>query len=60
MLGLPGEIYDKYDRVVKSWKVCSTSVPSPLRARISGLRVSSFGNLIFVDRHEPVPRTAHP
>ena len=37
MLGLPGEIYDKYDRVVKSCKVCSTSVASPPRARIVGL-----------------------
>ena len=52
MLGLPGEIYDKYDRIVKSCKVCSTSVPSPPRARIAGLRASSFGDLIFVDHAE--------
>ena len=52
MLGLPGEIYDRYDRIVKSCKVCSTSVPSPPRARIAGLRASSFGDLIFVDHAE--------
>ena len=52
MLGLPGEIYDKYDRIVKSCKVCSTSVPSPPRARIAGLRASSLGDLIFVDHAE--------
>ena len=52
MLGVPGEFYDKYDRVVTSCKVCSTSVPSPPRARIAGLRASSFGDLIFVDHAE--------
>ena len=39
MLGLPGEIYDKYDRIVRGCRVCSTSVPTPPRARIAGLRV---------------------
>ena len=50
MLGLPGEIYDKYDRIVKTCRVCSTSVPSPPRASIAGLRASSFRDLIFVGR----------
>ena len=52
MLGLPGEIYDKYDRIVKGCRVCSTSAPTPPRARIAGLRASSFGDLIFVDHEE--------
>ena len=52
MLGLPGEIYDKYDRIVKGCRVGSTSVPTPPRARIAGLRASSFGDLIFVDHEE--------
>ena len=52
MLGLPGEIYDKYNRIVKGCRVCSTSVPTPPRARIAGLRASSFGDLIFVDHEE--------
>ena len=29
MLGLHGEIYDRYDRIIKSCKICSPSVPSP-------------------------------
>ena len=52
MLGLPGEIYDKYDRIVRGCRVCSTSVPTPPRARIAGLRASSFGDQIFVDHEE--------
>ena len=52
MLGLPGEIYDKYDRIVKGCRVCGTLVPTPPRVRIAGLRASSFGDLIFVDREE--------
>ena len=52
MIGLPGEIYDKYDRIVKGCRVCSASVPKPPRARMPGLRASSFGDLIFVDHEE--------
>ena len=52
MLGLPGEIYDKYDRILKGYRVCSPSVPIPPRARIVELRASSFGDLIFVDHEE--------
>ena len=52
MLGLPGEIYDKYDRIFRTCRVCSTSVPTPPRARVAGLRASSFGDLIFVDHEE--------
>ena len=52
MLGLPGEIYDKYDRIFRTCRVCSTSVPTPPRARIAGFRASSFGDLIFVDHEE--------
>ena len=32
MLGLPGEIYDKYDKIFRTCRVCSTSVPTPPRA----------------------------
>ena len=31
MLGLPGEIYDKYDKIFRTCRVCSTSVPTPPR-----------------------------
>ena len=52
MLGLPDEIYEKYDKLVKGCRICNTSVLSPPRARISGLRADSFGDLIFVDHAE--------
>ena len=52
MLGLPGEIYDKYDKIFRTCRVCSTSVPTPPRARVAGLRASSFDDLIFVDHEE--------
>ena len=52
MLGLPGEIYDMYDKIFRTCRVCSTSVPTPPRARVAGLRASSFGDLIFVDHEE--------
>ena len=48
VLGLPKSVYEKYDEVVKGCKVCGTSVPSPPRARISGMRASEFGDVIFV------------
>ena len=52
MLGLPKSVYEKYDKVVKGCKVCGTSVPSPPRARISGMRASEFGDVVFVDHQE--------
>ena len=58
MLGLPKSIYEKYDKFVKGCKVCGTSVPSPPRARTSGMRASEFGDVIFVDHQEIQFRTA--
>ena len=58
MLGLPKSVYEKYDKVVKGCKVCGTSVPSPPRARISGMRAPEFGDVIFVDHQEIQFRTA--
>ena len=58
MLGLPKSIYEKYDKIVKGCKVCGTSVSSPPRARISGMRASEFGDVIFVDHQEIQFRTA--
>ena len=58
MLGLPESIYEKYDKVVKGCKVCGTSVPSPPRATISGMRASEFGDVIFVDHQQIQFRTA--
>ena len=58
VLGLPKSVYEKYDKIVKGCKVCGTSVSSPPRARISGMRASEFGDVIFVDHQEIQFRTA--
>ena len=58
MLGLPKSVYEKYDKVVKGCKMCGTSVSSPPRARISGMRALEFGDVIFVDHQEIQFRTA--
>ena len=42
MLGLPGEIYDKYDRIVKGCRVCSTSVANMYGALKASLSVESY------------------
>ena len=56
--GLPKSVYGKYDKVVRGCKVCGTSVPSPPRARISGMRASEFDDVVFVDHQEIQFRTA--
>ena len=49
MLNLPERIYEKYEDVFNKCRVCSMSVaPSP-RAKISGIRASVFGDVVFVD-----------
>ena len=58
VLGLPKSVYEKYDKIVKGCKVCGISVSSPPRARISGMRASEFGDVIFVDHQEIQFRTA--
>ena len=49
MLNLPDEIYSKYETIWRGCKVCSTSVSPPSRAKISGIRAHSFGDVIFAD-----------
>jgi hypothetical protein len=51
-LALPDEIYMKYERVCKKCKACSENVPAPSRSRVTGLRASEFGELVFVDHCE--------
>ena len=52
MLGLPGEIYDKYDK--SSGPVVFVAPPFQLlhEPESQGLRASSFSDLIFVDHEE--------
>ena len=52
MLNLPGRIYEKYEDVFNKCRVCSMSVAPPPRAKISGIRASVFGDVVFVDHCE--------
>ena len=52
MLGLPVSIYEKYEDMYNKCRVCSTSIAPPPRARISGIRATNFGDVIFVNHAE--------
>ena len=52
MLNLPERNYEKYDDVFNKCRVCSMSVAPPPRAKISGIRASVFGDVVFVDHCE--------
>ena len=52
MLGLPDSVYQKYEEMYNKCRVCSTSIAPPPRARISGIRSTNFGDVIFVDHAE--------
>ena len=48
-LALPEDIFAKYDKVAKTCKICSETVPTPPRSHVSGMRARNFGDLVFVD-----------
>ena len=52
MLNFPDRIFEKYEEVHNKCRVCSTSVAPPPRAKISGIRASAFGDVMFVDHCE--------
>ena len=52
MLGLPDSVYQKYEDVSNKCRACSTFIAPPPRARVSGIRASNFGDVIFVDHAE--------
>ena len=52
MLGLPVSVYEKYEDMYNKCRVCSTSIAPPPRARVSGIRATNFGDVIFVDHAE--------
>ena len=52
MLNLPERIYEKYEDVFNKCRVCSMSVAPPPQAKISGIRASVFGDVVFVDHCE--------
>ena len=52
MLGLPDSVHEKYEDMYKKCRVCSTSIAPPPGARVSGIRATHFGDVIFVDHAE--------
>ena len=52
MLGLPGSVYEKHEDMYNKCRVCSTSIAPPPRDRVSGIRATNFGDVIFVDHAE--------
>ena len=52
MLGLPDSVCEKFEDMYNKCRVCSTSIAPPPRARISGIRSTNFGDVIFVDHAE--------
>ena len=48
-LALPDEICEKYDKVCKQCKICSSAVKAPPRSHASGMRSENFRDLVFVD-----------
>ena len=55
-LQIPKEIYELYDQLVKKCSTCQEHKRAPSRAKISGLRSDTFGDLTFVDHGElPIP-----
>ena len=52
MLNLPDRNCKKYEEVYNKCRVCSTSVAPLPRAKISSIRASVFGDVIFVDHCE--------
>ena len=47
MLNLSGCIYEKYEEVYNKCSICSMFVAPRPRAKISGIRASVFGDVIF-------------
>ena len=48
-LALPEDVLAKYDKVAKTCKICSETVPTPPRSHVSGVRARNFGDIVFVD-----------
>ena len=48
-LALPESVYEKYEHICKTCKVCSQYARPPARSRINGIRAESFGDIIVVD-----------
>ena len=51
-LQIPKDIYEAYGELVKKCETCQTVKSAPSRAKTSGLRSDTFGDLTFVDHGE--------
>ena len=51
-LQIPKDIYGAYGELVKKCETCQTVKSAPSRAKTSGLRSDTFGDLTFVDHGE--------
>ncbi len=48
-MNLPSTVYTLFDIIVKQCEYCNKQKPPPARSRVSGLRATKFGELIFLD-----------
>ena len=48
-LGLPPDVFERFERIVKTCEYCMKTKPAPQRSRVSGLRSEVFGDLVFLD-----------
>jgi len=48
-LGLPADVFERFERIVKTCEYCMKTKPAPQRSRVSGLRSEVFGDLVFLD-----------
>ena len=51
-LQIPRDVYEAYGKLVKKCETCQTVKSAPSRAKTSGLRSDTFGDLTFVDHGE--------
>ena len=50
---LPDYNYAKYEDVVRQCQACEETKPPPQRSKVSGLRATNFGDLLFIDHCFP-------
>ena len=51
-LKIPASIYELYERVTKQCETCQKQKVAPSRAKVSGIRSETFGELTFIDHGE--------
>ena len=51
-LKIPASIYELYEKVTKQCETCQKQKVAPSRAKVSGIRSETFGELTFIDHGE--------